>query len=93
MIDLRFNKESQKALKNLKGLVTNDDLRPQLAYISFRNGYLYAVGAQASSLIRVPLEFYGFTAADIELLNGKYLHLKTFLNLHRVIRLKFGLKK
>ena len=55
MIDLRFNKESQKALKNLKGLVTNDDLRPQLAYISFRNGYLYAVGAQASSLIRVPL--------------------------------------
>lgn len=75
MIDLNFNKEVQRALKSLKSIVGKDDLRPSLSYVAFRDGYLYAIGEKAMSLIRVPLVFYGFSEEDVNILNGKYLHI------------------
>lgn len=81
MVDLTFNTSAQKALKGLKGLVGKDDLRPSLSYISFKDDYLYAIGAKALALIRVPLKFYGFTDEDIDVLNGRFIHIDDLLEL------------
>ena len=81
MIDLKFNKEIAKALKALRNIIVKDELRPSLSYVAFRGGYLYAIGEKALSLIRIPLEFYGFSNDDIELLEGNYLHIDELLEL------------
>jgi hypothetical protein len=81
MVDLTFNTSAQKALRGLKGLVVKDDLRPSLSYISFRDGYLYAIGNKAQSLIRVPLNFYGFSNEDADILNGRFIFIDDLLEL------------
>lgn len=56
---------------------TDDDLRPAMAYVYFKNGYAYATNAHIA--VRAKIEdISNIDPRDIEALNGKALHYKQF---------------
>ena len=61
----------------LHKVCTDDDLRPALSYVYFKNGYAYATNAHIA--VRAKIEdISNIDPRDIEALNGKTLHYKQF---------------
>ena len=77
-------KENFKSKLNLA--CSNDDLRPVMQYIIFRNGYVVCTNAYI--LVKQHLSLHGFTDEEISQMNGKAVHKDTFKEILRYDQVK-----
>lgn len=80
----------KRIVKNFRSrldkLCSNDDLRPALNNVYFKNGFAFATNAHL--LIKSHLSLHDFTKEEIEILEGKMIHRKSFekIYLHDVVK-------
>ena len=62
--------------KKINTICSNDNLRPSMSHIMFKDGFI--VATNANILIRQNLKLYGFSEEQIKLMQEKFLHKNTF---------------
>lgn len=76
---------TKRIIKNFQSRVDyacgNDDLRPVMSNIYFENGFLYATDAHIA--IKQSLRLHQFEDSEIEILNGKMIHRKQFMEIYK----------
>lgn len=65
-------KKESLFLSKIETVCGNDDLRPAMQHIYFKDGWMYATNAHI--LVKQKIDIHNFSAESIKLLDGKMLH-------------------